>query len=129
MSSTRSPERVRDELAATGVPGLDEVLGGGLARTFLYLIEGVPGSGKTTLAFQFLLEGARRGEASLYLNFSESAEEVSSVVSSHGWSLDEIAVATLTHVSENVTSDQKYAMFHSSEVELSETTRAIRCSV
>lgn len=72
----------------TGVPGLDEILGGGLPERRLYSVEGSAGTGKTTLAFQFLLEGASRGEQALFVSFSESEDELRSVADSHGWSLD-----------------------------------------
>ena len=75
-------------VAATGVAGLDDILGGGLTPNRLYLLEGMPGSGKTTLAFQFLMEGVRRGEPVLYVTLSETAEEIRAVADSHGWSLD-----------------------------------------
>src|ERR1700742_3783021 len=75
-------------LAATGIRGLDEVLGGGLTRERLYLIEGPPGAGKTTIALHFLLEGVRLGENVLYITLSETELELKSVAASHGWSLD-----------------------------------------
>ena len=74
----------------TGIPGLDEVLPGGLPANRLYLIEGMPGTGKTTLALQFLLEGRRAGERGLYVTLSETKEELLQVAESHGWSLDGI---------------------------------------
>ncbi|MEZ4411084.1 MAG: ATPase domain-containing protein, partial [Polyangiales bacterium] len=84
---TRSPS------ISTGVPGLDEVLDGGLPANHLYLVQGSPGVGKTTLALQFLLEGARRGETGLYISLSESEDEIRLVAASHGWTLDGVTVA------------------------------------
>src|SRR4028119_2014405 len=72
----------------TGVAGLDDILRGGLTPSRLYLIEGNPGSGKTTLSLQFLLEGVRLGESTLYVTLSETKRELMSVARSHGWSLD-----------------------------------------
>jgi circadian clock protein KaiC len=69
---------------ATGVPGLDDILGGGLPPGRFYLVEGDPGTGKTTLALQFLLEGARRGERTLYITLTETADELRAVTRSHG---------------------------------------------
>ena len=74
--------------ALLGIPGLDDILLGGLRRNRLFLIEGEPGSGKTTLALQFLLEGARTGEKGLYVTLSETEEELREVALSHGWPLD-----------------------------------------
>ena len=78
--------------ALTDIAGLDDVLGGGLARERLYLFEGNPGTGKTTMAVQFLLAGARNGEAGLYITLSETAEELRAAAASHGWSLEAIEI-------------------------------------
>ena len=75
-------------IIATGNAGLDQVLRGGLPKDRLYLLEGTPGSGKTTLGLQFLFEGVRQGESVLYITLSETSEELRCVAESHGWSLD-----------------------------------------
>ena len=113
------------EKHTTGIEGLDNVLGGGLTPNRLYLVEGVPGSGKTTLALQFLLEGAAAGEHTLYVTLSESADELQSVAASHGWSLDKITIRELSPSEEALRPEDQYTMFHPSEVELGETTRAV----
>jgi circadian clock protein KaiC len=113
------------ERAATGIVGLDQILGGGFPRNRMYLLEGNPGAGKTTLALQFLLEGARRGESGVYATLSESDEELRDVARSHGWSLDEITVCDLQASEESLKADSQYTLFHPSEIELSETTRAV----
>jgi circadian clock protein KaiC len=110
---------------STGISGLDNILSGGLAPNRLYLVEGVPGSGKTTLAMQFLMDGARRQESTLYVTLSESIAELSAVAASHGWSFDGIAIRELTASEESLRPDDQYTMFHPSEVELGETTRTI----
>jgi circadian clock protein KaiC len=111
--------------AATGVEGLDSVLGGGFPINRLYLIEGDPGAGKTTLALQFLLEGAKRGEQGVYATLSETEEELRDVARSHGWSLDGITICELQTGEESLKADSQYTFFHPSEVELSETTRSV----
>ncbi|HEX2225165.1 MAG TPA: ATPase domain-containing protein [Thermoanaerobaculia bacterium] len=113
------------ERAATGVAGLDEILGGGFPRNRMYLVEGTPGAGKTTLALQFLLEGARLGEAGVYATLSETEEELRDVAASHGWSLDAITICDLQTSEESLKADSQYTLFHPSEVELSETTRSV----
>jgi circadian clock protein KaiC len=110
--------------AKTGIEGLDDILHGGFVPHRLYLVEGAPGSGKTTLAFQFLLEGVRRGEAAVHFTLSESEEEIRAMAASHGWSLDGIAIRELIPSQESL-AEQQYTVFHPSEVELSGTTRKI----
>jgi circadian clock protein KaiC len=113
----------------TGVRGLDDVLCGGLLPHRLYLLEGMPGSGKTTLAFQFLLEGARRGEPVLYVTLSETEDEIRDVASSHGWTLDGVTIRELTASESAFEPAEQYTVFHPSEVELTETTRRLLTDV
>lgn len=115
--------------AATGIAGLDDILGGGFTPRRVYLIEGDPGSGKTTLALQFLFEGARRSERGLYVTLSETKEELDGVAHSHGWTLDPITVCELIPAEESLLPDAQPRMFHPSEVELSETTRQVLAEV
>jgi circadian clock protein KaiC len=112
-------------LVATGIEGLDDILGGGFTSNRLYLVEGDPGAGKTTLALKFLLEGRARGERVLYVTLSETRSELEGVVSSHGWSLDGIDIYELMPSEESLLPEAQSRMFHPSEVELSETTRAV----
>lgn len=122
-------ESTRNTLATTGIDGLDNVLSGGFTPRRLYLVEGVPGSGKTTLALQFLLQGVRRGEPVLYVTLSESEEELRDVAASHGWSLDGITVRELAPGEDSLQADEQYTMFHPSEVELNETTKTVLADV
>jgi circadian clock protein KaiC len=123
--------RYRDSATAqsSGIAGLDDILRGGLTPNRLYLIEGVPGSGKTTLALQFLLEGARLGVPVLYVTLSETAEELREVARSHGWSLEGISVHELIPSEQSLQPEEQYLMFHPSEVELAETTKRILAEV
>lgn len=109
----------------TGVDGLDDILEGGLPSGHLYLIEGDPGTGKTTLALQFLLAGARQGEPVLYVTLSESATELADVGSSHGWSLENVTIFELLPDAEALKPERQYTVFHPAEVELGDTTKAI----
>lgn len=115
--------------ASTGIEGLDDILGGGFTPHRLYLLEGVPGSGKTTLALQFLMEGVQRGEPVLYVTLSETEEELRGVATSHGWSLEGITIRELVPSEDSLRPDDQYTMFHPSEVELSETTKTILADV
>jgi circadian clock protein KaiC len=106
-----------------GIPGLDYILCGGLPANRLYLIEGTPGSGKTTLALQFLLNGARAGQKCLYITLSETRHELEEVATSHGWSLDPLEIVELSALDERIAAEAQSTLFHPSEVELTETTK------
>ncbi|MDB6152682.1 MAG: kaiC [Chthoniobacteraceae bacterium] len=108
-----------------GVEGLDEILEGGVPRDRLYLIQGEPGVGKTTLALQFLLEGIRQGESVLYITLSETKEELEIVASSHGWDLGNITLFELSAIEEKLRGETESTFFHPSEVELNRTTQAL----
>ncbi len=113
------------DVAATGIAGLDDILNGGLARGRLYLVHGVPGSGKTTLAAKFLIEGASRGEPVLYITLSETKAELEMVALSHGWDISGITIRELLPDQGALQADEQYTMYHPSEVELAATTKLI----
>src|SRR6478609_11259783 len=98
MRKIPSSAKRRDLRCASGVEGLDDILAGGLPRNCFYLVQGDPGSGKTTLALQFLLEGVRRGERVFYITLSETREELLNVARSHGWSLEKIDIMDLSAI-------------------------------
>lgn len=116
-------------LLSIGVPGLNNVLGGGLEPNRLYLVEGTPGAGKTTIALQFLLEGARQGESVLYVTLSETETELGGVAASHGWDISPIHMREMLPTQDTLQPEEQYTMFHPSEVELSETTLRILSDV
>jgi circadian clock protein KaiC len=95
----------------TGIEGLDDILGGGFPRNRLYLIQGGPGVGKTTLALQYLLEGVRHNESGLYIALSETKEELLEVANSHGWSLDKFAVMELSAIESELLQDEQNTLF------------------
>jgi circadian clock protein KaiC len=115
----------RAEPLHTGIVGLDEVLCGGLPRGRLYLVQGAPGAGKTTLALQFLLEGVRAGERVLYITLSETKAELAGVVQSHGWSLDGVELFEFSDAERAGMGVESQSIFHASEVDLHETLRSI----
>jgi circadian clock protein KaiC len=110
---------------STGIAGLDEVLMGGLTPRRLYLLEGAPGSGKTTLALNFLLAGAAAGEPVLYVTLSETATELRAVAGSHGWDLKNIEVFDLGSASEVLSQEREQTLLHPWEVELGEVVKLI----
>lgn len=113
------------DFAATGVPGLDTVLAGGLSRERAFLLEGSPGTGKTTLATQFLIEGREAGERGLYITLSETEDELRTSAKSHGWSFDGIDVFELLPPENLLDEDQQQSLLYSSDLELGETTKRI----
>lgn len=110
---------------STGIEGLDDVLGGGFAPGHLYLVEGSPGAGKTTLALQFLREGARNGERALYLTLSETASELRQAAASHGWTMKGVELFELVPPEALLDEQQQQSLLYSSDLELGETTRSI----
>lgn len=108
-----------------GVEGLDEITAGGLARGRLFLLEGSPGTGKTTIATQFLITGAAAGEASLYITLSETEDELRAGARSHGWDLKGVEIFELVPPESLLDEDQQQSLLYSSDLELGETTRRI----
>lgn len=110
-----------DDRLSTGVSGLDAILNGGFPRNHLYLIDGSPGTGKTTVALQLLMQGAQRGENGLYVTLSESKSELLGIAQSHDWRLDGVEIFEL-NAAENA---ETYTIFHPSEIELQRTVDAV----
>ncbi|MES2962611.1 MAG: ATPase domain-containing protein [Bdellovibrionota bacterium] len=122
---TKSPVDFDSEICPTGVPGLDEIVRGGLPKNQIYLLQGLPGTGKTTLSMQFLLEGAKRGERSLYITFSETKRELEAVAEAHGWDLSKIEILELSAISESMKMSSQSTLFHPSEIELSKVIQML----
>ena len=110
---------------STGVEGLDDVLQGGLTRNRVFLLEGAPGAGKTTIAMQFLMEGERAGERGLYITLSETTDELHASAASHGWSLQGIDIFELLPPESLLDENQQQSLLYSSDLELGETTKRI----
>jgi circadian clock protein KaiC len=119
-SADAPPRRIK-----TGITGLDQVLGGGLPRDRIYVVQGDPGSGKTTLALQFLLEGARAGERSMLVTLGETRAEVAATAGTHGWSLDGVRIFEMSALDQAETLEREATLLESSEFELQETTRRL----
>jgi circadian clock protein KaiC len=118
-------DRIPEASVPIGIEGLDSVLSGGLPPNRVYLIEGDPGAGKTTLGLQFLLEGRARGETGLYVTLSETAAELGAVAQSHGWDLGGINLTELAIAEASLSADAENTMFYPSEVELAQTTEHV----
>lgn len=109
----------------TGISGFDQVLNGGIPENRLYLMQGEPGTGKTTIAFQFLLEGIKNGERCLYISFSESREELEAVAESHNWDISKLNLLELGAIEEQLKPEAQNTVFYPSEVEMNQTTKVI----
>ena len=119
-----SKDAERAQLANSGIAEFDVILRGGFPRGRMCLVQGPPGSGKTTLALQFLLAGAELGEKGVYVTFSETAIELEASANSHGWSLSSLSIVEFIKMSE-LSGEDQYTVFHSADVELVDTTKAI----
>jgi circadian clock protein KaiC len=113
-----TPVEQPTERLSSGVPGLDDVLGGGYPTYRVHLVEGRPGTGKTTLGLQFLLEGARQGERVLYVALSETLDELRAVARSHGWSLEGVRVREILPTEEALQRESRYTILHPSEADI-----------
>jgi circadian clock protein KaiC len=111
--------------ASSGISGLDDILAGGFSREHVFLVEGAPGTGKTTLALQFLLAGAKAGEKGLYVTLSETERELREGAASHGWDLGGIEVFELLPPESLLDSEQQQSLLYSSDLELGEATKQI----
>ncbi len=129
MKDRGSGQPAHNGRAATGIGGLDTILEGGLPREWIYLVQGAPGTGKTTLGLQFLLEGVRLGERVLYVTLSHSERELREIARSHDWSLDDLPVFEFSagEAADRMSADQ--TVFHTDEVELGETIETILTTV
>lgn len=120
---------VFDEVVSTGVSGLDDILKGGFPQNCLSLISGAPGTGKTTLAMQFLMKGLAQGERCLYVTLSESDPEIQKIARSHGWDLRELRIKELVSSERSLSASAQLTVFNPSELELGETTEAMIAAV
>ena len=112
--SSDATESAADPLVPSGTAGLDDVMRGGFTPDGLYLVEGDPGSGKTTLALQFMLDGVKRGERCLYVTLSEDEKELRAGAASHGWSLDGMDIFEIRPSEDSLRQDARYTMYHPS---------------
>jgi circadian clock protein KaiC len=126
MAHDTDMARTGIDMARTGIVGLDDVLGGGLSRGNIFLLEGEPGSGKTTIALQFLLTAAAAGEPSLYVTLSETEDELRDGAASHHWNLGaEISVCELLPPESLSDTNKHQTLLYASELELGETTKGL----
>jgi circadian clock protein KaiC len=124
-SSKDAKENKSTKWLSSGIEELDHILGGGFPAKRLFLIEGAPGSGKTTLALQFLLAGAKNSEKGFYVTFSESEDEIRAVAESHGWTLEGVHLQELSTLGDRLKNEEQYTVFQPADVELSETVQRV----
>jgi circadian clock protein KaiC len=117
--------KLNTALCETGIAGLDAIVGGGIPRNRLYLVQGEPGTGKTTLALQFLLAGGGKNEDGLYITFSETRDEIEAVARSHGWDIGKIAVFDLSTLETQLQPEAQNSVFYPSEVEMNQTLQMV----
>jgi circadian clock protein KaiC len=129
MSVDSNGSAAGSDRECTGIPGLDDILRGGLPSGRIYLVKGAPGAGKTTLALQFLLEGVKRGHRCLYITLSETQEELTVVAESHGWSLEGVVLFELRASDLKAKVDAQYTMYHPAEIELNEAMQTLLAEV
>lgn len=113
----------------TGIAGFDTILSGGIPENRLYLLQGEPGTGKTTLAFQYLLEGIKENETCLYISFSETREELENVADSHGWDISKLHMLELGSIEDQLKPESQNTVFYPSEVEMNQTTSVLYTEV
>ncbi|RYX95720.1 MAG: circadian clock protein KaiC [Comamonadaceae bacterium] len=121
----KNQNKIAEPFLSSGILGLDNILGGGLTKNRIYLIEGEPGTGKTTTGLQFLLEGARLGESVVYITLAETSAELIGVAESHGWTMDGVHIHEVLPSENMLNPEAQYTMFHPSEVEMGTTTQMI----
>src|SRR5690348_10904305 len=129
MMNTELATQAEHLRSRSGCPGLDDVLGGGLPSGHVYLLEGEPGTGKTTLALQFVAEGLRNGENVLYITLSESREELMSVARAHRLQVEGVNLLELKPNEADLRPEGQYTVFHPAEVELNDRVQLIMKAV
>src|SRR5579862_3602205 len=122
MPKKRVKAQPAPDSAVSGIAELDSILRGGFPRNRMCLLQGPPGSGKTTLALQFLLAGAKEGERGAYITFSETAVELRQSAKSHGWWLNGLSIIDLTKMNSELGLEKQYTVLHPADVELAETS-------
>lgn len=122
---TSTPATQKSNLCSTGIEGLDDILRGGLPRAHIYLCTGVPGVGKTTLALQFLLEGAKHGEKCLFISLSETQSEIMEIAQAHRWPVETLSILEFSAIQEKISNDTQNTLFPVSEIELNQTMKVL----